>query len=73
MPVTLEPSKNSWILEGVYCQTFGCKLRAKVDAKSNFGSWAYFCLDHLKEYGTKNPLLITNITTQPLTIDWIRS
>jgi hypothetical protein len=45
--------------------------RAVADARLQVGPWAYLCLSCLRENAIPHPKLITNITDQPLELDWL--
>lgn len=77
MTITLKPSANSSIVNGVKCDHLHCAIPAVADAatiRGPFGGkWAYLCITHLEMFGTRNPNLITNITGQDLELSWIRN
>lgn len=73
MSATLQPTANP--VGPRYCDLCdGAATRAVVDAQiRGLSSWGYLCLEHLRTAGTTNPKLITNITSEPLTLPWISS
>lgn len=66
---TLQPCGNIVVHT---CQIEECDDRAKFDAKSKMGPWAYMCLKHLRTHGPLSIGLISNITESPIEIAWIR-